>query len=346
MLAAESTFFRATITEVKEEGENEFGAYQLIEVKINNGSQAGQEGTIEAGDIFRKSSSRDLHVGDKIVVRFDEMGKLVFVEKYRFDRIIIMILIFALLSILLAKKRGVYALIGLGVTILIITSFLLPAVAAGKSLALYGGISLFVITTVSVVFAHGLRATTFIAVSGIILTMFVAAGLSWLFTIFTFVYGVGDESVLHVQLAGMDNIDFRGLFLLTILLGALGVLDDVTTAQASVVAELKRANPRLTANELFARASIVGQEHIISMVNTLFLAYVGVSFPLMLLFFVDDIPVWAFLNAEMIAEEIVRTLIGSMALLLSVPLTTFIAAVWFAKRTPRVPHSHSHFSPH
>ncbi len=341
--AEDSSFSRARVLEVVSEGENEFGSFQLIKVRLEDGSEA----EVEAGDLFRESASRELRIGDKIVVRTDEMGSLVFVEKYRFDRIVFLAILFAVLGIVLAKKRGVYALIGLALTIYTITAFLLPAVAAGKSILLFGGLSLLFITTVSVVFAHGLKATTFLAVTGIILTMLIATGLAVAFTLFTFVYGVGDETVMHVQLAGMGFIDFRGLFLLTVLLGALGVLDDVTTAQASVVSELKQANPSLGTRELFRRASVVGQEHIISMINTLFLAYTGVSFPLLLLFYVDEIPVWAFLNAEMIAEEIVRTLIGSIALLLSVPLTTYLAAVWFSRRIPRDSHhSHSHSSRH
>ncbi len=346
--AQDAAFYRATVTEVEESGENEFGEYQLLQIELDEGPQVGERFTIEAGDMFNESASKNLQPGDRIVVRTDELGNMMFVEKYRFERIIFLILLFAGLCVMMARKRGFYALIGLGFTVLVITLFLLPAIAAGKSLLLFGGISLVVITAVAVVFSHGVRATTMIAVLGIVLTMLGAALLAVLASQFAFLFGVGNETILHVQLAGMEFLDFRGLFLLGVLLGALGVLDDVTTAQASVVAELKRANPKYSASELFRSASSVGQEHMIAMINTLFLAYAGVSFPLLLLFYVDSIPVWAFVNSEMIAEEIVRTLVGSIALLFSVPLTTFLASLYFSNRTPlhEEGHSHSHSSLH
>jgi uncharacterized membrane protein len=119
----------------------------------------------------------------------------------------------------------------------------------------------------------------------------------------------------------------RGLLLGGIILGALGVLDDITTAQAAAVDELHRANPSLDARELYRRGLSVGREHITALVNTLFLAYAGASLPLFILFTIyNEVPVWVALNSEFVAEEVVRTLVGSMALILAVPITTAAAA--------------------
>ena len=116
-----------------------------------------------------------------------------------------------------------------------------------------------------------------------------------------------------------------------IIIGILGVLDDVTTAQAAAIEEIQRANPSLNFYELLRRGFSVGHEHVVSMVNTLALAYVGASFPLLLLFSQNSIPFFVVLNSERVVEEIVRTLVGSSALVLAVPITTYLAAFYFAR---------------
>jgi uncharacterized membrane protein len=125
----------------------------------------------------------------------------------------------------------------------------------------------------------------------------------------------------------------RGILLAGIIIGTLGVLDDITTAQAAVVEELHLANPSFDAKGLFKRGSSVGREHIISLVNTLVLAYTGASLPLLLLFQVYERPTWLILNSEIIMEEIVRMLIGSIALALAVPLTTYLASWYYANKS-------------
>ncbi|HYC80108.1 MAG TPA: YibE/F family protein, partial [Candidatus Binatia bacterium] len=129
-------------------------------------------------------------------------------------------------------------------------------------------------------------------------------------------------------------LNLRGLLLGGIILGVLGVLDDITTAQSAAVYEIRRANPALPFKELYSRGLSIGREHISSLVNTLFLAYAGASLPLFLFFTAGDHPqpFWVTLNSEFIAEELIRTLVGSVALMLAVPITTFLAAYYFSRR--------------
>ena len=130
-----------------------------------------------------------------------------------------------------------------------------------------------------------------------------------------------------------------------IIIGALGVLDDITTAQTATIDELSKANHTLSQRELFTRGMSVGKEHVASLINTLALAYAGASLPILLLFYTNtDTPAWVTVNSEFIAEEIVRTLVGSMALLLAVPISSFLAAHAFAfgKHTNSNSHPHSH----
>jgi uncharacterized membrane protein len=135
----------------------------------------------------------------------------------------------------------------------------------------------------------------------------------------------------------LGSIDLRGLLLGGIIIGTLGILDDITISQTSVIVELKNANSKLHWKKLFSGGIAVGRDHVSSLVNTLALAYVGASFPLLLLFsFSKDIPSWLTINSEFIAEEMVRTLVGSTALILAVPISTFLAAYFLGRSTPQV----------
>ena len=131
-----------------------------------------------------------------------------------------------------------------------------------------------------------------------------------------------------------NSIDVRGLLLGGILIGVLGVLDDITTAQAAAIEEISLANDKLGFRELYRRGISIGKEHIASLVNTLVLAYVGASFPVVLLYMLHkNIPMWLLLNSNFIAEEIIRTVVGSTALVLAVPLTTVMSAYFFSQKS-------------
>ena len=154
--------------------------------------------------------------------------------------------------------------------------------------------------------------------------MFVSAGK---------LLGLGSEQAFYLQFGSLETVNLQGLLLGGIILGALGVLDDVATTQSATVEELKRANPNLSFQELYRGGSSVGREHITSLVNTLFLAYAGASLPVFLFFLTKKPqPRGGTLNTEFIAEEVIRTLVGSISLILAVPITTLLAAYYFSKK--------------
>ena len=128
------------------------------------------------------------------------------------------------------------------------------------------------------------------------------------------------------------DINIKGLLLSGMIIGLLGVLDDITVAQSSVVFQLKKAQEKLTASQLYAKAMIIGKDHIASMVNTLILVYTGAALPLLILFINNEAPFSEVINYEPVAEEIVRTLIASIGLILAVPITTYIAVVMASKQ--------------
>ena len=147
-------------------------------------------------------------------------------------------------------------------------------------------------------------------------------------------FGTGSEDAYFLKIGLLANINLKGLLLGGIIFGAVGVLDDVTTAQTAAVDEISKANKKLGFKDLFSKGISVGKEHISSLVNTLVLAYVGSSFPLLLLFSLNnDVPVWVKYNSEFIVEEVVRTLIGSTTLVLAVPIATFIAAYFISRKS-------------
>lgn len=208
-----------------------------------------------------------------------------------------------------------------------------------------------VIALFSIYLAHGLNRRTTIALISTLLTLGIASGLAILFVKAGKLFGLGSEEAFYIQqLGSLADLNLQGLLLGGIILGALGVLDDITTAQTAAVYEIKRANSALTVRELYNRGISVGREHISSLVNTLFLAYAGASLPLFLFFTVGGStqPLWVTLNSEFIAEEVVRTLVGSIALMLAVPITTFLAANYFGNRpveqnsSQETEHVHTH----
>jgi uncharacterized membrane protein len=163
-----------------------------------------------------------------------------------------------------------------------------------------------------------------VALLGTLASLVVVGILSWVFTELTVLSGLSEEAQ-YIRAFGGD-LQFGGLLLAGIILGALGALDDMTVTQASAVAELHRADPTMGFRELFRAGSRIGRDHIASTVNTLALAYAGASLPLLLLFVEFDRPLSRVLTSEVVATELVRTLVGSIGLVASVPLTTLLAA--------------------
>jgi uncharacterized membrane protein len=275
-------------------------------------------------------SDRRLSPGDLVVVaESDTLAGATFyvTDRYRLPALGIAAALFLALALLFSRRRGLGAIVGLSITALVLARFIVPAIVEGRSPLMVSLLGALVITLTSIYLAHGLNLRTSIAVGSTLVTLVLAWGLAIAFVTMGRLFGLGSEEAFYLQLAPAAQLNMRGLLLGGIILGALGVLDDITTAQAAAVDELHRANPSLDARELYRRGLSVGREHITALVNTLFLAYAGASLPLFILFTIyTEVPVWVALNSEFVAEEVVRTLVGSMALILAVPITTAAAA--------------------
>ncbi len=245
--------------------------------------------------------------------------------------------VFCIVTIVFGRRRGAAAIIGLLVSIAVLIWFIIPRIAAGGSplfIALSGAT---VIAVISHIVSHGVRRRTFISLSGTLATVWLSAPLALVAVSAVRLSGVGSDEAFYLSVGVFGAIDLRGLLLGGIVLGALGILDDVTSTQAATVDEISQADPTLGVRELYRRGLSVGREHIAALVNTLALAYVGASLPLFLLLAEGGgMPTWLVANGELIVEEVIRTLVGSTALILAVPLTTILAA-WIFGRKKKAP---------
>lgn len=348
-------FYRAKISNISNEEVRElFGGYveqmQEVEVTILNGPDKGSSEVLLYGGLVGEEKYQKLEKGDTVVVvkNYREDGASYFItEHYRITPLLFVLLFFVVLALFFGRKKGLGSILGLGFSIFVLTTYIVPKIVAGSDPLLITLSGTFLIAAVSLFLAHGFNRRTTIAFSGTMITLMIAWALSEVFVRIAHLFGEGTEHAFYLQMGGISDINLRGLLLAGIVIGTLGVLDDITTAQTAVVGELRQANPSLPIKELYNRALIVGREHIASLVNTLVLAYAGSSLPLFILFAMNKTsPWWVTLNSEMIAEEIVRTIIGSSALILAVPITSLLAAYYLQKEKLRPEGSTGHHHHH
>ncbi|NTV31346.1 YibE/F family protein [candidate division WWE3 bacterium] len=257
------------------------------------------------------------------------------VEVYRLHYIGYLIAGFFLLVLIINRRKGIGAIVGLIVSAAVIVYVIVPQILAGTSAILITIIGGVIIMTVSLYLAHGFNRQTTIAVFSTGVTLATVGFFSALIVTLFRLTGMGTDEALFLQMGVDTDISLQGLLLSGIMIGTLGVLDDITTSQTAIVYELHRTDPKLSSQELYNRALNVGREHISSLVNTLILAYAGASLPLFMLFSNNTYyPLWVSLNFEFIIEEIVRTVLASIGLIIAVPITTFIAAYNLVPQTP------------
>jgi len=269
-------------------------------------------------------------------------------EPYRLPRMAWIVGVFFALVIFFGRIRGITSIFGLLCSVIVLDKVIIAGIMSGKDPLAVTVTGTVLIVLVSLYLAHGFNKRTSVAMAGSLIALVAAYAFAKVAVSLTALAGTGTEEALFLQVGPLGTIDLRGLYLSGIMIGVIGVLDDATTGQVAAVCEIGEADPRLSAAELYRRGLIVGREHIASLVNTLVLAYAGASLPLFLLFSIyKDVPAWVTLNSGAIAEEIVRTVIGSAALVLAVPVTTWLAARIFGPRAdgrthPRSPVSHHH----
>jgi len=317
-------------------------ADRFVRIRVESGPEDGDLITLDYPAAVDADPSLRLAEGERLVLvkSFAQGREQYYIgDRYRTPRVAVMLALFFALAVFFGRRRGATSFLGLAFSILVLVWFIVPRIAAGENplpTVLLGSLGIMV---VSLYLAHGVNRRTTIALGGSAVTLAFALGIALIAVRAAQIFGMGSEEAFYLQ-TGFGEINLTGLLLGGIIIGTLGVLDDITTAQSAVVEELSRANPSLGFAELYRRGLSVGREHIASLTNTLVLAYAGASLPLLLLFTVSKSqPWWVILNSEFIVEEAVRTLVGSAALILAVPITTAIAARYWGRRAVDAPAS-------
>ena len=332
----------ARVVEVLEEGSLDLGdgmehPYQRLLVHVESGSLEGEDVVVEEGVVNIINQERLFASGDRVylerVAGFDD-DRFYISDPVRTSPLLLIAVLFAGLVVLVGRGRGLRSLVGTLFSLLVLFLFVFPQIVAGQDPVLVSIAGSVVLLAVSTYLIYGWNFKAHAAVVGMMLSLVLTGLLAWLFVGWTRLTGLGEEGGFLVSALG-PGINLRGLVLGGIIIGSLGVLDDICVGQASAVFELVNANRDLGWRDLFRSSLNIGRDHIAAMVNTLLLAYVGASMPLMLAFMVYQEPIWRRINREPIAEEIVRTLVGSVGLLMAVPITGLIASLmarWAARR--------------
>ncbi len=309
--------------------------YQKLKVLIVKGLLANKEVVIEVGNIPIVGQPK-YKAGDEVLISYSlnfEGNEVFYITDFiRRKPLLWLFLIFVLLAVIVGKWRGLNSLLGLGISFLVIFLFILPKIYAGQDPVLIAIVGSLLIIPFTFYLSHGLNKKTTMAVIGTFIALIITGLLAKFFVEITRLTGYASEEAgfLHIAKEGMVNI--KGLVLAGIIIGTLGVLDDITVSQSAIVQQLKAANPKISRKEQFWRAMDVGRDHIASMVNTLVLVYTGAALPLLLLFITGSRPFTEVINYEIITEEIVRTLVGSIGLIAAVPITTFLAVNFIARK--------------
>jgi uncharacterized membrane protein len=333
---------------------------RLFEIELRSGPSKGKRSYItlpsdrfappvEAGDHIRVArnvpSGLDPDLVDQLPVDDPSQQPFAFVDFERSSPLLVLVLVFAALVVVLGRWHGVRALLGLGVSLAIVVEFLAPAILDGHpplAVALVGSLAVMVVT---IGISHGAGLKSMAAMLGTAAALGLTASLALLAVRTTEITGFSSEQST-LLLSGVGGLSLQGLVVAGMVVGALGVLDDVTVSQASTVLALRRANEALGFRRLFGEAIAVGRDHLGATVNTLVLAYAGAALPVLLIFNTQSTQFGDAVNQEPVAEQIVAMLVGSIGLIAAVPLTTAIAAL-LASRMPAaaVPddvHAHVH----
>lgn len=304
--------------------------YQKLEIKLNS----GQTITIDHGDQPLPHSVA-YQVGDQLVISstqdLDGNPLYFIIDFVRRPALLFLAIIFIVITIIVGRLKGISSLFSMTITFAGIFLFLIPQLLAGHDPILISLLTSLFIIPITFYLSHGFNKKTTIALFSTIITLSLTAFLAVSFINLARLSGYSTEEAIFLQNIAGGRINIRGLLLAGIIIGTLGVLDDITISQSAVVQQLINLSPRKNFKKIYTSAMSVGRDHIASMVNTLVLAYTGAALPLLLLFFDSSQSFSYLVNLEIVAEEIIRTLVSSLGLILAVPLTTLLATQFLSK---------------
>jgi uncharacterized membrane protein len=336
------TRYEATITKILEEKDltlqDKKQKFQKLELLITTGDLKGKKVNAEHGSI-PVTYSPIYSMGDKVyILRANAPGdkdRFIITDYVRNTSLYILFAIFVAVVLLIGGLRGGLSLLGMVVSFSVIFFYILPSISSGKDPIFTAISASILIIPFTFYLSHGINGKTTSAVLGTVLSLIITGVLATFSVDFVHLSGTASEEAIFAK-AAQDAINLRGLLLAGIIIGVLGILDDITISQAAIVYKLKETAPNISFSEIWKKSMDIGRDHIASTVNTLVLVYTGASMPLLILFIGSSLSIPDVLNHEMIAEEIVRTIVGSIGLILAVPITTFIASYLVEIKNPKL----------
>ncbi len=334
---------RAEVVQIIEEGTIDMDGrpqpYQIARVKVLEGEYKDIIMEIDFGKRQIRSDDYRLAPGDHVLIELgktpDNLITSYFADFVRAPALLWLTGIFAVAILLISRWKGLRSLLSLVFSLLMIIGYIIPHILAGEDPLIVSIIGSTILLGVTLYLTYGWNLKTHAAVLGMILVLLLTGVLSAIFVVVARLNGTGDENTMFLMQMMKTPINLRGLLLGGMIIGALGVLDDLVTTQASAVFELHHASPSFGFVGLYRSAMRIGQDHVAATVNTLVLAYAGASLPMLLMFSLARGDYAYLVNFAVVAEEIVRTLVGSLGLIAAVPLTTAIA-IGFALRADRL----------
>jgi uncharacterized membrane protein len=326
----------ATVLDVRECAEPPQGgggeACREADVRIDSGAD---DGVVVVVPVPFGAGAPDFEAGDRVIVGAVPdapiESRYELLDYQRQLPLLILVLTFAAAVIVLSRWRGVASLASLVLSIAVLITFVLPALLDGRpplAVAVVGASAIMIAT---LYLSYGVSVRTSVALLGTLFSLTLTGVLGLVFTSAGRFTGLADEASVYLGAVGA-SIDIRGLLLAGLVIGALGVLDDVTVTQTAAVWELADADPEASRRALFAAGLRIGRQHVSATVNTLVLAYAGASLPVLLLFAVSGQGPLDTVTNELIAQEVVRALVGGLGIIAAVPLTTLIAALAVRER--------------
>jgi uncharacterized membrane protein len=332
-----SSTVRAVVSNIVEEGDITLGdvvqPYQILEVEIEEGKYQGLFYNIEYGTRQIINDMIMLEPGDKVMVTITTLPNgdvsAQFTDYYRINSLVLLLVVFVVASVAISGWKGVRSILAILLSLAVIILVILPGIQSGKDPLWVSIFGTFLFMAFSLYLVYGWTVKTHAAVLGSLAALVITGAMAFFFVNHARLTGYGDENMYYISQITNNTLNVRSLLLAGVLIGTLGVLDDLVISQASAVFELFQTAPDQNFKSLYRSAMHIGQDHIAATVNTLVLAYAGAALPMLLLFSFSNVDFTMALNLEFIAEEIVRTMVGSLGLFAAVPITTALSA-WIA----------------
>lgn len=334
--------FRARVQSI--ESERVEPTELLSDIVVQDVKARIMSGSLKDKIVSVSVESMDLEKGDRIIIEQLEGEEGEVWQFFDFNRrapLLVTVGIFLLAIILLAGWQGLRSIVSLAVSISVVLFVMVPLLSKGYSPVLVGGGLSLIVLASAILITHGMRRGSLIALLGTTITVICTMLLSFVLVKASSITGYATHEAVYLNFGLGKGINMMWLFLTGLMISMLGVLDDISVTQVAVVEELFHASPEATRMHVFRRALRVGREHVGALVNTLVLAYVGVSLPTLLYFHSSTLSIGALANQELFASEILRACLGSLGLIMTVPLTTLLAVLILPRHGhPTLEHSH------